>query len=113
VVTDLVSVDSAWICFSTASGQTAEIKAKVPVALPGDPTAALSALSGSASLEASHSATKSSAFCATLPSGGTPLFRAIKFNRRWLGILKPELAHVRGSDEAFEEASFSDARGDA
>jgi hypothetical protein len=84
VVTGLVSVGSAWICFATESGQAAEIKATAPLALPGDPTAALSALSGSASLEASHSAATSSAFCASLPSGGTPLFRALKFNRLWL-----------------------------
>jgi hypothetical protein len=112
VVTDLVWVESAWICFSTASGQTADIKAKVPVTIPGDPTTVLSALSGSASVEASHIGTKSSAFCATLPSGGTPLFRAIRFNIRWLGLLKPELALVKGPDEAFEEASFGDSKTD-
>jgi hypothetical protein len=108
VVTDLVWVESAWICFSTASGQSAEIKAKGPVGIPGDPTAVLSALSGSASVEAIHTNAKSSAFCATLLSGGTPLFRAIKFNMRWLGLLNPELALVRGPDEAFEEAGFGD-----
>jgi hypothetical protein len=50
VVTGLVSVDSAWICFSTASGQAAEIRATAPLSLPGDPTGALSALFGSAKL---------------------------------------------------------------
>lgn len=108
VVTDLVLVGSAWICFSTASGQAAEIKAKAPLALAADPTAALSALSGSGSLEAARSAATSSAFCATVQSEGTPLFRAIKFNRRWLGLVKPSLDLVRGASDAFEEPSFGD-----
>ena len=122
VVTEVVDVNSAWICFSTDAGQQAEIRAKAPLALPGDPTAALAALSGSGELAASHSASKSSAFLSSLPDGGTPLFRAIRFNPRWLGLLEPrigdarppgrlgELAdairNVRGGEEEFAEPEF-------
>jgi hypothetical protein len=106
VVTEIISVASAWICFATASGQSAEIKASAPLSLPGDPLAALAAISGKGSLTASMDAKASSAFCATLPDGGTPLFRAMRFNQRLFGLLDPEIAYVRGGSSEFEEADF-------
>ena len=115
VVTEVVHVSSAWICFSTAANQEARISANAPLALPADPTGALAKLAGSASVEASHEHADSSAFCSTLPDGGTPLFQALRFNRSFLnlfGTLEPKLDFSRSEPDGppeFEEPSFDDA----
>ncbi len=81
VVTEVMVVSSAWICFATEKDQTAEIKASAALVLPGDPIAALETIEGKASLEASAGGRQSAGYTTTLPEGGTPLFQAIGFKR--------------------------------
>jgi hypothetical protein len=43
-----------------------------------------------------------------LSSGGTPLFRAIRFRRGWLGVGADELDYPKGLPQEFEEPTFGD-----
>ncbi len=106
LVTDVMVVDSAWLCFSTERDQQADIKASAPLALPAVPAEALKAIAGNGTLTASATAAKTSAICTTLPNGGTPLFRAIKFSPAWLGLGTPALGFVKGGGEEFMEPDF-------
>jgi len=72
-------------------------------ALPVD---ALKDLAGKANMVASFSGSRSAGITASLPDGGTPLFRAIKLKR---GFLRPgniTIDYVKGPDPAFEEPTF-------
>lgn len=106
LITDVVVVDSAWLCFSTDAGQAADITASSPLALPAAAVEALPLLGGKADISAAVTATKSSAICTNLPAGGTPLFRAIRFNPTWLGLGQPTLGLVRGEVGEFQEPAF-------
>lgn len=109
LVTEVIAVDSAWLCFSTERNQQAEIKASAPLALSAlaaVPAEALTAIAGHGTLTASATAAKTSAICTTLPNGGTPLFRAIKFSPTWLGLGTPGLGFIKGGAEEFVEPDF-------
>ncbi len=106
LITDVVVVDSAWLCFSTDRNQAADIVAKAAVPLPAAPLDALKAIAGNGTLEVAESSGKSSAICISLPAGGTPLFRALRFNPAWLGLGAPNLGFVKGEDNEFLEPGF-------
>jgi hypothetical protein len=108
LVTDVVIADTAWICFSTDRNQSADITAAAPLSLPVDPIGALKVIAGNGKLEASLSAAKTSAFCATLRSGGTPLFRAIRFTPGFLGLGAPSLGFTKGETNEFQEPAFGE-----
>jgi len=115
LVTDVIVVDSAWLCFSTERNQQAEIKASAPLALPAPsalailpavPAEALKAIAGPGTLTASATAATARAICTTLPNGGTPLARSIKLSRTWLGLGTPELDAVKDGAEEFVQPVF-------
>ncbi len=107
VVTEVMVVSSAWICFATEKDQTAEIKASAALALPGDPIAALEAIEGKASLEASAGGRQSAGYTTTLPEGGTPLFQAIGFKRSWWPFRQDRIDYTKKSGSTvFEEPDF-------
>jgi hypothetical protein len=108
IVTEVLATKTAWICFSTGKDQTAELHASAPVIPGADPLGVLNALAGNANLIASSKNSEAAGYSTTLPSGGTPLFRALQFRRTpWHPIhLAPE--YLKGSDYAFEEPSFGE-----
>jgi hypothetical protein len=110
LVTEVMRVDAAFICFSTERGQEAEIKGSTPFALPVTPVALLGSLAGKATLEASSRDAQVSGFYTGLPSGGTPLFRAIQFKAAWWNLGKPDIVHAKSTGSEFEEPEFGDVQ---
>ena len=111
LVTEVLVAKSAWIFFSTERDQIAEIKADAPLdlsnmALPVD---VLRGLAARAKLGASSMSTRSAGISTTLPEGGTPLFRAIRFNpKRWWRREDNTIDFIKGSDPDFEEQTFGE-----
>jgi hypothetical protein len=109
LVTEVWTVDSAFICFATERGQEAEIGASVPFVLPVLPLAALASLGGKATLSASASGSQMAGFYAQLSSGATPLFRAIRFRQGWLDPAPTGIEYfTKAPDTHFEEVEFGD-----
>lgn len=111
LVTEVLVTKAAWIFFSTDRDQTAEVKADVPLDLShsASPVDVLSGLAGRGKLVASSISTWSAGISAALPEGGTPLFRAIRFNpKRWWRQQDNTIDFVKGSDSDFEEQMFGE-----
>jgi hypothetical protein len=106
VVTHVFAVKSALIFFSTDKGQSAEVEASGAFTLAFEPLAVLQA-SANASLVASSKSEQFAGFFTALPSGGTPLFMAIRFNHAWWSLSKDTLGYLKGSGE-FEEPPFGE-----
>jgi hypothetical protein len=108
LVTEVLVAKAVWVFFATSKDQTAEVEGSASLdpskfALPVD---ALKDLAGKANMVASFSGSRSAGITASLPDGGTPLFRAIKLKR---GFLRPgniTIDYVKGPDPAFEEPTF-------
>lgn len=107
VVTEVLATRKAWICFSTGKDQAAELHLSGPVA-PGamDPLGVLKAAAGQASLMASSSNSEAAGYSTTLPNGGTPLFRAIKFSSGFNPFKAATPQYLKGGESAFEEPAF-------
>jgi hypothetical protein len=111
LVTEVLVAKSAWIFFSTERDQTAEITADVPLELSSSalPVDIFRGLAGRAKLAASSMSIWSAGISTTLPEGGTPLFRAIRFNpKRWWRREDNTIDFLKGSDPDFEEQSFGE-----
>jgi hypothetical protein len=109
LITEVMLVESAWICFATEKGQTAEITGATSFPLPISPLDALKSLAGNAELTASTSNEQSTGFYTTLTSGSTPLFRAIQFRASWLFPEDDTIRNLEKGDSPsreFEEPSF-------
>ncbi len=109
LVTEVLVAKSAWIFFSTERDQTAEMQAEVPLDLPNPASAiaVLNGLAGRARLTTSSMSIRTAGISSTLPEGGTPLFRAIRFKKWWPPDHKT-IDFVKGSDAAFEEQPFGE-----
>lgn len=109
VVTEVLVAKAAWILYATEKDQTAEVEGSAPLdpskfALPID---ALKELAGKANLTASFSGSRSAGITASLPNGGTPLFRAIQIRKDLLSS-NIGIDYVKGADLAFEEPTFGE-----
>jgi hypothetical protein len=109
VVTEVILVDSAWVCFATEKNQSAEIRVKSAVSLPAIPVDALKAVAGNASLVVTTTSERSAGYCATVEAGGSPLFRAVKFTNKWWEGVNGNIEYTKGivaGASAFEEPEF-------
>jgi hypothetical protein len=107
VVTEVLATKKAWICFSTAKDQTAELHAAAPLVPGADPLGVLKAAAGQANLIASSTNSEAAGYSTTLPNGGTPLFRAIKFRRDWPNPFHSSPQYLKG-ESAFDEPVFGE-----
>jgi hypothetical protein len=109
IVTEVLATKKAWICFSTAKDQTAELHASTSL-IPGvDPLGILKAAGGHAEFIASTANSEAAGYKISLPDGGTPLFRAIQFRRDWTHPFSVAPEYLRGSGSPFEEPDFGPA----
>jgi hypothetical protein len=106
LVTEVFQVASAWIFIATGGNQTAEVGASAPLALAASPLAILKAVAGSAALNLSTDASRSSSSITELQSTCTPLFKAVRISRT--AIFGSKIDYVKGSDPRFEEAWAGD-----
>ena len=108
LITEVMLVESAWICFATEKGQAAEITGAASIPLPVGALDALNTLAGNAELTASSTGEQSAGFYSTLPSGSTPLFRAIRFSTSWLFPDDEKISFLKGESpsQEFEEPIF-------
>lgn len=106
VITEVVASKAAWICFSTAKDQALELDGSAPL-LPGaDPLGLLKNAAGNLSLKVASTDSLQAAYSTTVPDGGTPLFRALRFRRGLLHPFHSEPQYLKGGDDAFEEPEF-------
>lgn len=108
VVTDVVLVNAAWICFSTDRDQEAEITATGSVGLTGTPLDALTNAAAKGDLATSWNEQKSAGYSTEVTDGGTPLFQALQFKRSIPFVGERKLQFLRGAAADFEEPSFGD-----
>jgi len=109
VVTEVLVAKAVWVFFATSKDQTAEVEGSAPLdpskfAVPVD---ALKELAGKANLVASFSGSRSAGITASLPDGGTPLFRAIQLKKSFMRN-HTTIDYVMGPDLAFEGPTFGE-----
>jgi hypothetical protein len=109
VVTEVLLVKAAWICFATNRDQEAEIKASASVGLTGTPIDALTNAAVKGDLSTSWSDKKSAGYSTEVTDGGTPLFHALRFKRSIFGLGPQKLQFLRGAATGFEEPEFGES----
>jgi hypothetical protein len=110
LVTEVLVVKAAWIFYATEKDQTAEIQGSAPLdlskfALPID---ALKELAGKVNLQVSFSSSSSAGMTSSLPSGGTPFFRAIQLKKGFIYRHSTTIDYTKGPDSAFVEPAFGE-----
>ncbi|MGA8729677.1 MAG: hypothetical protein WB608_13075 [Terracidiphilus sp.] len=106
LITEVVLVNAAWICFATNSNQQAEINASATVGIAEPALAALKLAAAEGSLTTSWSSDRSTGYSTEVTEGGTPLFHAIQFKRSLAGLGPTKLQFLRGGSSNFEEPAF-------
>lgn len=108
IITEVLVTRMAWICFSTDKGQAADFNVSGPLIPGSDPLGILKAAGGHLDLVASSANSQAAGYSTTLPSGGTPLFQALRIRREWFNPAVSKPQYLKGGDEAFEVPSFSE-----
>ena len=108
IITEVLYAKKAWICFSTGKDQTAELHASVALVPGMDALGMFKGAGGQVNLIAASTNALAAGYSTTLPNGGTPLFRALKFQRDLPNPFHLTPGYLKGCETAFEEPVFGE-----
>lgn len=108
LITEVLTTKSGHVLFSTDKNQVAELTTSAELSLPTVPVEILKAIAPSASISGKSNEQRSASFWSDIKDGGTPLFRALKFNKNFFGLGGEKIDYVKGNSNEFEEPSFGE-----